>query len=145
MGSGAGKTRRTRASSSPFWEKSKRKAVPAFHEDRWEAFVNDGKLSNISLWKYYLGNKSEWVKRYSYENLATELFADAVAVGAITLPDPYEANDFQFASSVSTNEMVLRLKKKVMPADVRLPALTYFFRRDNTLGEAVGTVGALES
>src|ERR1017187_8346567 len=95
MGSGKGKTRRAQAVARP--TKPKVKAA-VHHPEKWEEFIRAAGLEDVKVYDYYLGQRSS----HSNSNLersrvATELFEDAVAVGAIVLPKPYVIGDFKVA------------------------------------------------
>jgi hypothetical protein len=97
MGSGKGKSRRT----SGLKPAVKAQRTP-FNEITWNDFVEDGGLKNFNLYKYYdvvdeLGEPRQQPTGADYEKVIWELFADAVAVGAIILPDTLAASDFIFA------------------------------------------------
>ena len=107
MGSGQGRTRRSRAAtarlnapaaSSPS-DVPTRGAV--FNRQKWQVFLRESDLEGMSLHKYYLGKKDSHVPDYQLEKVVTELFADAVEVGAIILPSPYKPADFEFKVKAS--------------------------------------------
>src|ERR1035437_548430 len=70
-------------------------AGPTIRVDRkkWYEFTHrDDKAMSASVARYYLGPGAP----LNYEKIAHELFADALAVGAIVLPSAYEEGDFEF-------------------------------------------------
>jgi hypothetical protein len=92
MGGGKGKSRRVRSvtlSSQPA-------QVLTEKWTEWQEFVWGSKMGDVQLHEYYLGTAPEELTSEDYEKLLTELFSDAVAVGAIALPDPYRPDDFAF-------------------------------------------------
>jgi hypothetical protein len=76
--------------------------VNGFDYGKWADFLAGGELDDVSVFKYYLGDKGgaartrENMPVEDLEKLATELFADVVAIGAVELPDGYSADDFEF-------------------------------------------------
>ena len=107
MGSGKGKTRRVQTQVPTPILQGLNKDV-AFYLDRWDKFVADGRLGRVPLYKYYLGNASPGVAEC--EGVPQELFTDAVTVGAITLPKPYKAEDFEVKKLGSSARMSVGLK-----------------------------------
>lgn len=99
MGSGKGKARRVQVSSSATIGTA---AGVGRHYDLWDEFVEGSGLADVRLDQYYLGKEMTDI-RSSKKNeeeltkLYTELFADAVSMGVITLPSPYQVEDFKFA------------------------------------------------
>ena len=93
MGSGRGVTKRVRVSSAQIIS-----PVAVYNYEKWAEFLEKSGLRNVKACKYYLGRDEHWTA-YSEEEhsrLITDLFADAVTVGALELPDPYVAHDFKF-------------------------------------------------
>ena len=90
MGSGKGKTRRVGAAAT-------RADLVVFEQSLWQDFVSDSGLGDTPLAQYYLGRNVRRYKGSEFERVLNELFADAVAVGAITLPPSYRAEYFIFA------------------------------------------------
>ena len=114
MGSGKGKTRRTSGlqpgsritSGAPQLRAQTQKTTwsppPYIYEDsfdKWTEFVHDSGLEGTNYFKYYLGddysvnNSATWTVP-NMEKAFNELFEDAVAIGAIELPQSYVAEDF---------------------------------------------------
>jgi hypothetical protein len=107
MGMGAGKGKARRARMMPSEAPSKNKAI-TYKQGRWFEFLESNKLKKVGLYKYYLGEGAIMdrggVARAGkgwndddHEKVVTELFADAVEVGMITLPEDYEVEDFEFS------------------------------------------------
>src|ERR1035437_5318841 len=97
MGSGKGKTRRAQAIK---FDDLDAVAEATSDRNKWSKFVEAGHLKGVKIYQYYLGDASR--KAYSdvaREKLTRELFIDAVAVGALTLPAKYSAEDFAFRAS----------------------------------------------
>src|ERR1035437_6915780 len=71
-----------------------------FDEGKWNDFVNGAGLERMRMDRYYLGGAlpRNLTKRTKLgcEKLLTNLFADAILVGAVVLPDPYNYEDFTF-------------------------------------------------
>lgn len=95
MGSGKGKARRTRTTTQA------NTSAPGATRDRskWEQFLKNGGVQNTKMVKYYPCEKviHEGVPELDWVHIVTELFQDAVAVGAISLPEPYSSGDFEFS------------------------------------------------
>jgi hypothetical protein len=94
MGSGKGRTRRAQVSTAPAFS-----GVSSFQRGKWNNFVFSNGLDSITLRQYYLSNASHQITNKDYEVVVSELFADAVTVGAVVLPEPYEVDDFQIEIS----------------------------------------------
>ena len=65
---------------------------------KWNEFVTSGGLRKVPLNKYYLesgfgGSGSAYPAKC--EEVLSELFADAVAIGAVVLPAPYTVDNFR--------------------------------------------------
>ena len=64
---------------------------------KWEVdFVRKQKLRKVNVFEYYLGGVPQGVTSRDCEYVVTDLFRDAVAVGALTLPAPFIPEDFTF-------------------------------------------------
>ena len=133
MGSGKGKTKRARtvaptrprlaagsnARKSEAGPKSPKPTAGAkkqldvgFYRGRWDRFVADSGLHDKSLYGYYLGNVPDYPDEAENEKVLAELFADAVDLGAITLPSPYKVEDFQLRKMGSeVGDLEISLKK----------------------------------
>jgi hypothetical protein len=98
MGAGQGKTRRAQAVASKPSERTV--ACEALYKaEVWAEFIRNAGIDGLRLQQYYLGHplaSSQQVSDQEYETILAGLFADAVTVGAIVLPDPYKIEDFQF-------------------------------------------------
>src|ERR1039458_2180378 len=91
MGSGRGQARRTQ---KPFMQIPTR---PTQEMPKWGEFVKTSGLEKTRVFAYYLNDAHTQGHAYfEREKLTTELFQDAVSVGAITLPPPYKVDDFEF-------------------------------------------------
>src|ERR1022692_4702623 len=103
MGSGKGAVRRSQTvklrpnahagENDPAW---KFPGVVGYEPDKWTEFVSGGVLGPVRVDKYYLGRIPRPKKNGDYEKIIAELFADAISVGAVVLPSPYVAEDFEF-------------------------------------------------
>jgi hypothetical protein len=98
MGAGKGKNKRAQAlkavaKSRPALEVFLRNSMQNefMNHGNWDEFVN--KTGRAPLQQYYLGGEKESLSDEDYEKILAELFSDAVTVGAIILPDRYEAED----------------------------------------------------
>jgi hypothetical protein len=86
-------------------ENDTRAKVVGLSRSAWEDFVQSSELSRTSLYNYYLGKKPDTnvsSRAGEYEKLLTGLLLDAVDVGALTLPDGYDAKDFKFDMGLRT-------------------------------------------
>src|ERR1035437_4785568 len=92
MGSGKGRSKRVRSITCS----SQTAEVAEEKWTEWQNFVWGSKLEEVPLHNYYLGHAPEDITDVEYEKILTELLADSVAVGAITLPSPYRPDDFVF-------------------------------------------------
>src|ERR1039458_2233951 len=97
MGAGQGKTRRAQQA-----QPANKEAVHNKPE-KWEEFIKNSGLTSAKLHQYYLKNTPKPLTHEDYNKLMNELFADCVAVGAITLPNPYEAKDFEFKVRINNS------------------------------------------
>ena len=93
-----------------------RKMTVAEGKQKWQEFVLGSGLKNVGLQKYYLG-KAGRLARWEYERLATEMFRDATNIGAIIIPEPHQAEDFQFKiwMHAASNGQKLRMFLKSKP------------------------------
>ena|ERR1039458_2632387 len=114
MGSGKGKSKRVGASRPVFGTQSAAALSPArilsnksgavqdvvLSRNAWARFVKHSGLKNVGLHEYYFGGKqSSGLVDAQYIKVVGDLFADAVSVGAIVLPSPYEPDDFMITVS----------------------------------------------
>ena len=93
MGSGKGKARRVPTSLG-----AKLRASVEFVPEKWEEFVESSEMRGTSLTHYYCGENKNFqqLSMDDHQKVTTEIFNDAVAVGAIVLPEPFVAEDFEF-------------------------------------------------
>ena len=116
MGSGRGKSRRVSAlyPSEPLASQSP-KPARGFDADKWADFLYSSGVEDTGVFSYYLGHKvaQEHVTATSISvadfvadlgKLASNLFADAVAVGALELPRGYNVNSFKFNACTDANK-----------------------------------------
>src|ERR1035437_9559242 len=99
MGAGQGKNRRA-SGLQPQLRTKNSVMVPAgtaeFDTEKWNEFVEGGELAKVKLYDYYLGERAdENYTNAEHGQVLTELLLDAAAVGALSLPSPYKAEDFQ--------------------------------------------------
>src|ERR1035437_9527614 len=116
MGSGKGKVRRSQAgikAAPPSLQKTWCDA------SKWVEFIEDNGLEDGLLYEYYLGaNAAKCSGDAATAKVFSELFADAVTVGAINLPEPYVAADFEFQiSSGAPHGWVNRAAKVVLKGE----------------------------
>ena len=98
MGAGQGKIRRVRAvvaAASP---------QVYYYDKKWEEFVAKSGILEMDTLAYYLGKTPDELTSAEQGKFFTELFADAVVVGAIVLPAPYVAEDFRFHVDAGKND-----------------------------------------
>src|ERR1017187_409628 len=97
MGAGKGKNRRVRTTVEPVQQ------FATLDEAKWDEFVKDSDIAGTKIFQYYLGqtmNRSlearppKDLAPEDWEKVSSELFQDAVSVGAIILAPPYAAEDF---------------------------------------------------
>ena len=106
MGSGKGKARRTQTHQPPTIDNTSQEVK--FSEEKWDEYVENIGLLNIEedsvgLNQYYLGKENNLPYTLDqYKKIQGEVFADAVTSGALTLPPPYEFEDFEFEVTLDT-------------------------------------------
>ena len=97
MGSGRGKMRRVRSAVAAS------SVGVVYNMEKWRKFVesvsSNDEMSTLRLDEYYLGKKVRMVGSEDFERLYSEIFSDAISVGAIVLPEDYRADDFEFMVS----------------------------------------------
>src|ERR1039458_7358275 len=81
-----------------------------FKREVWNEFVRGANLGSVRLGRYYLESASEGLSGANFwevgltskdlSKLLTNLFVDAVEVGAIVLPAPYGFEDFVFEAGI---------------------------------------------
>lgn len=118
MGAGKGKSRRSQTNKSHL--SSQTTATEALLSgqwttckyEKWQEFVKDSGLVKTQIAKYYLGEINRELAAFEYEKILAEMFADAVAVAALVLPDKYEINDLKFAVKQTTydHQVLVTLK-----------------------------------
>ena len=99
MGSGKGRTRRAQATSF-----AKQGQEVTWDVDKWNEFVDGETMKNVMVDEYYLSKGAMESALENYGLVFSELFADAVAVGAIVLPDGVNVDDFRFVVGPFSNE-----------------------------------------
>ena len=126
MGSGKGQSRRVHSSANGSIEGNCASGM-LYHsqghvetiirqvhaEHAWSDFIHGGGLGGVPLHEYYLegrfgGAGPKYPARC--EKVLAELFADAVAVGAIVLPSPYVSDNFVFKVSAAQTNAYMCLK-----------------------------------
>ena len=111
MGSGKGRARRTRTGAIV-----QGKPEVVVSHAKWQEFVANTGLKNVNIHDYYLGyNKRETAIFSDYEKLFAEFFRDAISAGALSLPGPYEADDFVFTVGPSSFETSVSFAGKPQP------------------------------
>ena len=111
MGAGQGRSRRVQ--TSPASTAVKKQLPVTFDGKKWAAFVTKNGLSNVSVTKYYLKVPPRSPGVPEREKVMLELFADAVQLGAITIPSSYIWKDFEFKRVNNLKvEAVLRHRPK---------------------------------
>ena len=76
----------------------------------WDEFVRSNGLEEVKVYHYYLGSTPDEITEEVYEKLLSNLFADAAAVGALTLPSPYRPEDFELSFPATSVAAEIRLK-----------------------------------
>ena len=66
----------------------------AFDEQKLTKFAEARGIGKTNLYKYYMGSVPAFLNGDDYGAVLTELFRDAVDVGAVVIPSPYCAGDF---------------------------------------------------
>ena len=86
--------------------------------DKWTDFVSSAGLKNVSVAKYYLGKEAKDCLDSEYGLILTGLLADAVAVGAVELPEGYAPEDFVFRNSpehARQTRVILKNRPRIEP------------------------------
>src|ERR1035437_6064118 len=105
MGAGQGGNRRTRTSSRGLtaqtvapevYQPSITAGAVSFAPRSWTEFVQTIGAGRVKLYQYYLGETALEYDNGSREKLLSELLADTIAAGVVSLPGSYEAADFEF-------------------------------------------------
>ena len=108
MGSGRGQTRRAQTVAETTKTANTTGKPVTFKQKKWEKFARDSKLNSNKLQQYYLGKStSVLMTDTDYEQVLSELLADAATVGAITIPSPHQAEDFEFHVGYSPETWLL--------------------------------------
>ena len=137
MGSGKGQTRRARTSTpAP-------QPLPVAGElkQKWAEFISDSELQMVSLYQYYLRKSSRKILYVDYERVVSELFQDAVAVGAIVLPSAHSVEDFEFKLDISQagyttqHRLMMRLTNRT-GTSLQLLSPYYYLDPDVTMESA---------
>src|ERR1035437_2972496 len=112
-----------------------------FKVSLWDEFVDPAGVGDVRLREYYLGQAPKVQPRdltdAECELILGGLFADAVDVGAIKLPKPHKAEDFQFAvryANTRGEDVKITLKSK--PGQARDLVWASETARDHTLSSA---------
>ena len=133
MGSGEGQTRRMQATAPTVGVLNK---VLALDPDKWEEFVNESGIEHVSAYKYYLGTLPGKCGAAEHEKVTTELFADAISVGALILPPPYIAADFEFKMVPgSINKLNIILKQQPELSE-KLGHVSYYMGKASQMQDA---------
>src|ERR1039458_345963 len=105
MGSGKGKARRAQVASAAGRAYVAREGQEVkWDVNQWNEFVAGESMKNVMVDEYYLSKGAMKSTLENYGVVFSELFADAVAVGAIVLPDGISVDDFRFVVSPFANE-----------------------------------------
>ena len=138
MGSGKGKQRRVQAATAqpvPDDLRDKRSSVSTEEERKrkWRIFAKKSGVAGVKITQYYLGR--DVIPTVSDCNkMASELFNDAVQVGAVVLPDGYSVEDFEFYVRLSDGFPSLsRMLVKSLNLDIELPFPEYYLDNDNKM------------
>ena len=108
MGAGKGKTKRAQAPTTKRAPAPSAKSPSRAHEvkldlDKWREFAISTGITHENLHRYYL--EEDYVQGLqqpeNYEKVMTELFADLIEIGALTLPEPFTTEDFVFETDTT--------------------------------------------
>jgi hypothetical protein len=93
MGAGKGKSKRAQSTLPAALNST----TVSYNEDAWARFVHEIDWAGTHVYDYYLCQNDIWEHTSEeHEKVATELFADAVDVGALILPPGCTSKEFQF-------------------------------------------------
>ena len=107
MGSGKGQQRRVQAGANV----PVAREVVTYDEGKWSEFVRGGRMQRVGVREYYLGKDLSFKSDdQEQDELISELFADAVEVGMITLPSRAKVEDFQL--KIEHGVVIVRFKGK---------------------------------
>src|ERR1035437_2697628 len=136
MGAGQGKTRRAQAQLTAFQASQVKNGQAVFVLKPWKEFVKDSGVGTVKMHNYYLGKNTQAGERVDYEKLLTEMLADAVSAGAILLPEPYVAEDFQYKAvqqgTRPPNKAEVSLKKEPQFKG-EVSYLSYYMGKNGTM------------
>ena len=86
---------------------------------KWDDFLKGSGLEKVTLHQYYLDKRDVMPSNADIKKLITNLFADAIDLGVIPLPRPYESKDFKFVvftgGSLRRIEVALKSKPSTHP------------------------------
>src|ERR1035437_2675647 len=100
MGSGRGQSRRAKATrTGSTLNTTANKVISELDEQKWQDFVASSDSKNVALGEYYFEPLNTDLSPADLQKVITELFADMVNVGAITLPECRELQDYEFKVS----------------------------------------------
>ena len=135
MGSGRGKTRRSQTARPQLGVQTSTPPGERVIQDwkKWVEFVKNDGLGEVNVYEYYLGREPWQATHLQSAKVAAELFADAVALGAVVLPSPYKAEDFIFQMD-TLGALHVSLKRNIGEAE-RLLNIDYFLRSDQRVGD----------
>ena len=103
---------------------------------RWEEFVEGTGIGKVGVFQYYLNGdpRVSVPNNVPYEQVLAGLFADAVTVGALSLPHGRTLEDFDFQMAIAKTyrdqEICVRLKNE--PGRPSSPLLNHFYFFDYT-------------
>ena len=133
MGAGKGRNRRTSASQSGSRIASGAKKPGATSKPRrvslkegatgrlkWREFVQRSGVEHVKIQQYYLKMMPTRMTKLDYEQVLTGLFADLVNVGAISLPEGSNVDDFTFKMGSQERDSDIFISVKDKPT-IRIP------------------------
>jgi hypothetical protein len=117
-----------------------------YHAEKWDELSLNNDLEHMQLHEYYLGKAAPDYDDNKEQEMLNEMFADAVDIGAINFPKPYEKDDFELKiERLSSNSRSLRIVLKRCPSlktfhsqmiiglnsnhEISSPRVHQFFRR----------------
>ena len=113
MGSGRGKTRRAKTGIFPSSTTKSGFPTATYEPAKLEEFLRRSAVADVNTYEYYLGPERAYAPvnerqrpDVDHEKVLAEVFADAVEVGAIVLPDSYATEDFSFRMVDDVNDNV---------------------------------------
>ena len=131
MGSGKGSMRR--AQTIKFLE-----ASFSTKPWKWYGFVDDNELCEVNLYEYYLKRRPLNPTPVEFSKVISEVFADLVAVGAFTLPDGYDVDDFEFRVDQRADLLEISLKRRQGSPGLseEVHFVPFYMNRERTMGGA---------